>query len=113
MRIIALRTEATVVREILRALGAPIAPPTIAQAGGPPLWAAMDDAASDAAASDALPATPSPHPHRTSSSISASPGRQASARAAMVQQDRSHWRLNLTPLCAKRLCAARHHSAKS
>ena len=56
MRIITFITEATVVRELLRALGAPIAPPTIAPARGPPLWAAMDDAASDAAASDALPA---------------------------------------------------------
>ncbi len=56
MRIIARITEATVLREILRALGAPIAPPTSAPARGPPLWAAMGDAASDAAASDALPA---------------------------------------------------------
>ncbi len=40
---------------ILIALGQPIAPPTIAPARGPPLWAAQDDAASDTAASDALP----------------------------------------------------------
>ena len=55
MHIITFITAATVVRGILRALGAPIAPPTIAPARGP-RWAAMDDAASDAAASDALPA---------------------------------------------------------
>ena len=45
MRIIAFITEATVMRDILLALGEPIAPPTIAPARGPPLWAAMDDAA--------------------------------------------------------------------
>ena len=52
LRIIAFITEATVVRGVLRALGAPIAPPTIASARGPPLWAAMDDAASDAFPAD-------------------------------------------------------------
>ncbi len=59
MRIIACITEATVVREILRALGQPIAPPTSAPARGPPLWAAMDDAASDAFPADIL-APPAP-----------------------------------------------------
>jgi len=33
-----------------------------------------------------FPQTPSPHPHRTSSSISASPGSQASARAALARR---------------------------
>ena len=51
----ALRLFLRAVEQCLRALGAPIAPPTIAPARGP-RWAAMDDAASDAAASDALPA---------------------------------------------------------
>jgi len=48
MRIIAFITKAAVVRDILISLGEPIAPPTIAPARGPPLWAALDDAASDA-----------------------------------------------------------------
>jgi len=93
MLIIAFITETAVVRDILLALGQPIAPPTIAPARGPPLWAAMDDAASHAAASVALPATPSPHPRRTSSSISASPGSQASARAALVRREGDSRRL--------------------
>ena len=48
LRIIAFITKAAVVRDILISLGEPIAPPTIAPARGPPLWAALDDAASDA-----------------------------------------------------------------
>jgi hypothetical protein len=44
-----------VVRDILIHLGEPITPPTMAPARGPPLWAAQDDAASDATASDAFP----------------------------------------------------------
>ncbi len=52
MRIIAFITEMAVVRDILLALGEPIAPPTSAPARGPPLWAAMDDAASDAFPAD-------------------------------------------------------------
>ena len=48
MPIIAFITEAAVVRDILIPLGEPITPPTIAPARGPPLWAAQDDAASDA-----------------------------------------------------------------
>ncbi len=52
MRIIAFITEMAVVRDILLALGEPIAPPTSAPARGPPLWAAMDDAASDAVPAD-------------------------------------------------------------
>ena len=55
MCIIAFITETAVARDILIHLGEPIAPPTIAPARGPPLWAAQDDAASDTAASDALP----------------------------------------------------------
>ena len=38
MRIIAFITETAVVRDILLALGEPIAPPTSAPARGPPLW---------------------------------------------------------------------------
>jgi len=52
MRIIAFITETAVVRDILLALGEPSAPPTSAPARGPPLWAAMDDAASDAVPAD-------------------------------------------------------------
>ncbi len=52
MRIIAFITEMAVVRDILLALGEPFAPPTSAPARGPPLWAAMDDAASDAVPAD-------------------------------------------------------------
>ena len=48
MRIIAFITDTATVRDILIPLGEPIAPPTIAPARGPPLWAALDDAASDA-----------------------------------------------------------------
>jgi len=58
MRIIAFITATAMVRDILLALGQPIAPPAIAPARGPPLWAAMDDAASHAAACNALPADP-------------------------------------------------------
>ena len=54
LRIIAFITEAAVVRDILIPLGEPITPPTIAPARGPPLWAAMDDAASDAVPADIL-----------------------------------------------------------
>ena len=66
MRIIACITATAAVRDILRALGQPIAPPTIAPARGPPRWAAQDDAASDAAARDTCPpadtrAPPAPH----------------------------------------------------
>jgi len=52
MRIIACITDRTTVRDILLALGQPIAPPTIAPARGPPLWAAHDDATSDALPAD-------------------------------------------------------------
>ena len=55
MRIIACITDRTTVRDILLTLGQPIAPPTILPARGPPLWAAQDDAASDAAARRHLP----------------------------------------------------------
>jgi len=48
MRILAFVTAPTTVRDILGYLGEPITPPTIAPARGPPLWAALDDAASDA-----------------------------------------------------------------
>lgn len=51
-----------VVRAILRSLGAPSTPPTIAQARGPPLWATVD-----AALLDSIPAadlsTPPPPPY--------------------------------------------------
>jgi len=59
MRINASITETAAVRDILLALGQPIAPPTIAPARGPPLWAAMDDAASHAVPADTL-AAPAP-----------------------------------------------------
>ena len=42
MRIIALITDAPTVRDILAHRGEPIAPPRIAPARGPPLWAAAD-----------------------------------------------------------------------
>jgi hypothetical protein len=42
MRIIAFITDAPTVRDILAHLGEPIAPPRIAPARGPPLWAAAD-----------------------------------------------------------------------
>ena len=48
LRIIAFITAAAVVRDILRGLGEPITPPTVAPARGPPLWPAQDDTASDA-----------------------------------------------------------------
>ncbi len=38
MRIIAFITDRATVRDLLLALGQPIAPPTIAPARGPPLW---------------------------------------------------------------------------
>ena len=59
MRIIAFITGTAAVRGILIHLGEPITPPTIAPARGPPLWAAMDDAASDAVPADIL-APPAP-----------------------------------------------------
>jgi len=52
MRIIACITDRTTVRDILLAFGQPIAPPTIAPARGPPLWAAQDDATSDVLPAD-------------------------------------------------------------
>ena len=47
LRIIAFITAAAVVRDILRHRGEPSTPPTIAQARGPPLWAAVDAALLD------------------------------------------------------------------
>ncbi|MEO8136573.1 MAG: IS91 family transposase, partial [Betaproteobacteria bacterium] len=47
MRIIAFITAAVVVRDLLRHRGQPSTPPTIAQARGPPLWAALDAALLD------------------------------------------------------------------
>ena len=69
MRIIAFITATAVVRDILIHLGEPIAPPVIAPARGPPLWAAQDDAASDALPADTRasrcqpPDVCSPAPH--------------------------------------------------
>jgi hypothetical protein len=42
MRIIAFITDAPTVRDLLAHLGEPTAPPRIAPARGPPLWAAAD-----------------------------------------------------------------------
>ncbi len=85
MRIIAFITATAVVRDILLALGQPIAPPTIAPARGGcgPQWTMPPATPRRVMRS---PRTSSPHPHRTSSSISASPGSQASARAAMTRR---------------------------
>jgi hypothetical protein len=68
MRIIAFITEATAVRKILAQLGEETSPPRIAPARGPPLWE-MADAGQGEFDPQAQPA------HRTSNSISASPGR--------------------------------------
>lgn len=69
MRIIAFVTEAATVRDILAHLGEPIAPPRIAPARGPPLWAAAD-------AEQDSPLDPALQPPGSTSSISTSPGSQ-------------------------------------
>ena len=57
MRIIAFITDASTIRDILAHLGAPTAPPRIAPARGPPLWAATD-AGHDPTRDPALQPTP-------------------------------------------------------
>ena len=57
MRIIAFITDGPTMRDILDHLGEPTAPPHIAPAGGPPLWAAAD-AEYDPAADPLLPPIP-------------------------------------------------------
>ena len=73
MRIIACITDRTTVRDILLTLGQPIAPPTILPARGPPLWAAQDDAASDAAARRHLPAREHSRPTRSGLRLRSAP----------------------------------------
>lgn len=60
MRVIAFITEAAARRDILAHLGEPIAPPTIAQARGPPLWAALDAARLDSIPAADLSTPPPP-----------------------------------------------------
>ena len=48
MRIVAFIIDPTTVRDILAHLGEPISAPTVAPARGPPLWAALDAAPSEA-----------------------------------------------------------------
>ena len=55
MRIIAVITEGTVIREILGHLAEPISPPRLMPARGPPLWE-MPDSGSDAIDPQAQPA---------------------------------------------------------
>jgi len=57
MRIIAFITDGPAVRNILAHLGEPTAPPRIAPASGPPLWAATD-AEHDPAADPLLQSAP-------------------------------------------------------
>jgi hypothetical protein len=57
MRIIALITAGPALRDILAHLGEPTAPPRIAPARGPPLWAATD-AEHDPAADPLLQCAP-------------------------------------------------------
>jgi len=60
MRIIAFITDPTTVRDILAHLGEPIRAPIVAPARGPPLWAAVDAAPSDAFALADTVALPPP-----------------------------------------------------
>ncbi len=57
MRIIAVITDASTIRDILVELGEPIAPPRIAPARGPPLWEAAG-AEDDPSPDMAFPPTP-------------------------------------------------------
>jgi hypothetical protein len=57
MRLIAFITDPSTVRDILGHLGEPTAPPRIAPARGPPLWAAAG-AEHDPTPDAALPPTP-------------------------------------------------------
>jgi len=101
MQIIAFITDRTTVRDILLALGEPIAPPTIAPARGPPLWAAQDDAGSDAAVSGAFPIADTLAPPAADFSFDQriSPGRRASGRVAMARRGGDSRRPRPTTRC--------------